>query len=150
MIVFADRRHMERILHNLLTNAIKYTPRRGQVTIQLSVRNEELCIQVQDSGYGIPQEDLPFVFDRFHRVSTHEKVAAGTGLGLTIAKALIEAHEGRIEVASEEGKGSLFSAYLPILKQPLPEWKENISSNSVNGRSQPKRFPKPGPTFISY
>lgn len=147
IIVYADRRQMERILHNLLNNAVKYTPRQGEIKAILSVHKNELCIEVQDSGYGIPAEELPFVFDRFHRVKAHEKVAAGTGLGLTIAKALIEAHNGRIEVTSEEGKGSLFTAYLPIIKQPLPDLKE---SKNHNGRSPKTSLPKPGPTFISY
>ena len=147
IVVHADRRQMERVLHNLLNNAVKYTPRQGEIKVALSVQKNELCIKVQDSGYGIPAEELPFVFDRFHRVKTHEKVAAGTGLGLTIAKALIEAHDGRIEVTSEEGKGSLFTTYLPIIKQPLPDLKENKQSH---GRSPQTSLPKPGPTFISY
>lgn len=148
-IVLADRSHMERILHNLLTNAIKYTPPQGKVTVALSCHESELCVQVKDSGYGIPAEDLPHVFDRFHRVSAHKKVAAGTGLGLAITKALVEAHGGSIEVASEEGKGSLFTVYLPILQQPLSELNQT-SRVGLNGRFLKRSAPKPNPTFISY
>ncbi|MEZ4591732.1 MAG: ATP-binding protein [Chloroflexota bacterium] len=74
----------------------------------------------------------PFVFDRFHRVDSHKKLAAGTGLGLAITKAPVEAHNGRIVVNSEEGQGSLFSAYLPILQQPLAELTENKNGSRVN------------------
>ncbi len=145
----ADRRHMERILHNLLTNAVKYTPKRGQVSCTISFRDNELCIQVQDSGYGIPPEELPYVFDRFHRVSSHKTLAAGTGLGLAITKALVEAHDGRIEVISEEAKGSLFTVYLPILQQSLPAPQPQIG-HTANGRSPHLTSFQPGPTFFSY
>lgn len=150
LIVLADRRQMERILHNLLTNAIKYTPAQGSVMVSLVVSNGELCVQVQDSGYGIPATELPFVFDRFHRVASHKKLAAGTGLGLAITKALVEAHQGRIEAASEEGQGSVFSAYLPILQQPLSELAETKSAHRLNGRTIPQPVFGAGPTFISY
>jgi signal transduction histidine kinase len=150
IIVLADRHHMERILYNLLTNAIKYTPPKGSVTVLLSAYDGELCVQVKDSGYGIPPEELPFVFDRFHRVSSHKKVAPGTGLGLAITKVLVEAHDGRIDVTSEEGKGSLFTAYLPILQQPISDRKEPKNVHGLNGRSSMAPFPKAGPTFISY
>ena len=150
ILVLADRRYMERILHNLLTNAIKYTPRQGSVTVTLSIETEELCVHVQDSGYGIPAEELPFVFERFHRVSSHSKLADGTGLGLTITKALVEAHDGRIQVSSKEGEGSLFSTFLPILRQPLSELTESKNPHSVNARSRSNPNFQTGPTFISY
>lgn len=150
ILVLADRGHIERILHNLLNNAIKYTPTQGSVTAILSTNDHELFLQVQDSGYGIPAQDLPFVFDNFHRVTAHKKFAIGTGLGLAITKALVEAHDGRIEVISEEGRGSLFSAFLPIIQQPLPEFNEAKNIHRANGRSQSKPILKAKPTFISY
>lgn len=116
--VHADSHHMVRILSNLMTNAIKYTPVNGRVSLNFSTQDNLLILQVQDSGFGIPAEELPYVFDRFHRVVSHRKLAAGTGLGLTITKALVEAHNGNIEVTSEVGKGSCFTAYLPILLLP--------------------------------
>lgn len=150
IIVLADRQYMERILYNLLTNAIKYTPPKGNVNVFLSARDGELCVQVQDSGYGIPTEELPYVFDRFHRVSHHKKLAPGTGLGLAITKVLVEAHNGRIQVTSIEGQGSLFTAHLPILQQPLSEKTESKNVSGLNGRSLPKTALNAGPTFISY
>ena len=116
--VYADLSYMERVLNNLLSNAIKYTPEEGNIEVKLSAQENELAVVVQDSGYGIPSEDLPYVFDRFRRVASHQKLAAGTGLGLAITKALVEAHEGRIEVTSQIEEGSCFIAYLPILAQP--------------------------------
>ena len=115
IMVFADRQQMERILHNLLTNAIKYTPPKGCIVLTMTTSADELCLEVKDSGYGIPVDELPFVFERFHRVAGHKKLVAGTGLGLAITKALVAAHNGRINVQSEVGKGSIFSASLPIL-----------------------------------
>lgn len=115
IMVFADYQHIERILHNLLTNAIKYTPQQGSISLTLSVFANELRLEVEDSGYGIPADELPFVFERYHRVASHKKLVAGTGLGLAITKALVEAHNGRINAQSEVSKGSIFSASLPIL-----------------------------------
>jgi signal transduction histidine kinase len=72
-----------------------------------------VVIEVEDTGYGIPAEDLPRIFDSFHRVRTHQTLATGTGLGLSIVQMLIEAHKGEIKVESEVGKGSKFSVVLP-------------------------------------
>jgi signal transduction histidine kinase len=69
---------------------------------------------VQDNGYGIPEEDLPYVFDRYRRVKKHKGLAAGTGLGLAITKAYVEAHDGTISVQSKEKEGSKFTIKLPL------------------------------------
>jgi signal transduction histidine kinase len=134
--VHADQNQMERILNNLITNAIKYTPINGRVSITLTPQDNQLVLQVQDSGFGIPADELPHVFDRFHRVVSHRKLAPGTGLGLAITKALVEAHDGHIEVTSEEGKGSCFTAYLPVVPQPLPN-QPNPSKHNGPQRQQP-------------
>ncbi|MCB8976910.1 MAG: HAMP domain-containing histidine kinase [Ardenticatenaceae bacterium] len=131
--VYADQNHLERILNNLITNAIKYTPENGRVTVTLATQDNQLILQVQDSGFGIPAEDLPYVFERFHRVVSHRKLAAGTGLGLAITKALVEAHDGKIEVISKEGYGSCFTAYLPVLPPP-PHNQPN--ANKPSGQTQ--------------
>lgn len=131
-IIHADQSHMERILNNLITNAIKYTPINGRVHVALTTEENLLILRVQDSGFGIPAEDLPFVFDRFHRVVSHRKLAAGTGLGLAITKALVEAHGGKIEVTSQEGQGSCFTTCLPVLPPPP----HNRSNASKPGRQK--------------
>lgn len=151
IFVYADRHHMERVLINLLTNAIKYTPPNGTVTITLETEKNELCVQVRDSGYGIPAEELPYVFDRFRRVSSHKKLAAGTGLGLAITKALVEAHGGYVEVTSEKEQGSIFTTHLPIL-QPNPPNKNNKTGLKQESSQKSSRDPqnKGVTTFISY
>jgi len=151
IFVYADRHHMERVLSNLLTNAIKYTPPNGAITITLETRTNELCVQVRDSGYGIPPEELPYVFDRFRRVSSHQKLAAGTGLGLAITKALVEAHGGYVEVTSQKEQGSTFTTHLPILQNNPPN-KNNQAGLKKERSRQSIRDPqnKGVTTFISY
>ena len=114
LVVSADPQQIERILQNLISNAIKYTPERGQVYVEALMQGEQVVIQVSDTGYGIPVEELPYVFDRFKRVAKHENLAVGTGLGLAITKALVEAHNGIIAVDSKENEGSCFTIKFPI------------------------------------
>lgn len=111
----ADPGQIERVFTNLVSNAVKYTPTKGHITITLTEQNDMVCLDVADTGYGIPAEDLPAIFDRFRRVAKHERKAAGTGLGLAITKAIVEAHDGTISVSSIEGAGSTFSVRLPAL-----------------------------------
>lgn len=113
LIVHADRGKMIRIMQNLISNAIKYTPERGQVCVQSKMNGSKVIIDVEDSGYGIPADEMPHIFDRFSRVAKHRSKAVGTGLGLAIVKNLVEAHDGEIEVASTEGQGSKFTVRLP-------------------------------------
>jgi signal transduction histidine kinase len=107
---------MESIISNLVNNALKFTPANG--TVNLSVRPESaaggLYICVTDSGMGIPKEALPKIFDRFYRVYRQGKKIEGTGLGLAIVKEFVSMHGGRVEVESEEGKGSKFTIILPL------------------------------------
>ena len=108
-----DRRMIQRILANLLDNALKYTPPGGAVTVSLSERNgREVVLDVKDTGIGIPHEDLPRIFERFFRCD-HSRSQPGTGLGLSLARALARAHQGDITVASAPGQGSLFTVILP-------------------------------------
>lgn len=116
----ADPHQIKRVLINLVSNAVKYSPRKGHVVICVQQVDDTAVIEVTDTGYGIPEESLPYVFDRFHRVEKLKDKAAGTGLGLAICKALVEAHEGQITVASEEGKGSTFTVMLPTSTLPVP------------------------------
>lgn len=112
-LVPADRRYLERAITNLLSNALKYSPSDTIVRISLDRRDGAARIRVSDRGVGIPQEDLPHVFDRYFRSGTagHRE---GLGLGLYITRGLIEAHGGRIWVESEVGHGSTFSLALPV------------------------------------
>jgi signal transduction histidine kinase/CheY-like chemotaxis protein len=113
--VLANRMNMEEVLSNLITNAINYTPEGGRVNISADIQGAYVRIQVADTGFGIATEDLDRIFTRFYRVKNEKtRYVIGTGLGLPIVKSIVEAHHGRIEVQSEEGKGSTFSVYLPI------------------------------------
>ncbi|MCA9931281.1 MAG: HAMP domain-containing histidine kinase [Anaerolineales bacterium] len=117
IVIEADKHQIERVMQNLISNAIKYTPRGGQIAITLTIENDTLTIAVADNGYGIPADEVPYIFDRYRRVAGHEKVAVGTGLGLAITKALVEAHDGVISVVSEENVGSTFTVQLPVCQE---------------------------------
>lgn len=115
----ADSDKISRIFINLLTNAVKYTPNGGSVRIVLLRQDENAIIRVEDTGTGIAEEDLPFIFERFYRTDrSRSSRTGGAGIGLTIVKAIVEMHHGKISVQSEVGKGTEFEVALPI---HLPE-----------------------------
>jgi heavy metal sensor kinase len=114
-----DHRMIQRMLANLLDNAIKYTPTGGAVNVSLSDNGgREAVVTVQDTGIGIPPDDLPRVFERFYRCD-QSRSQPGTGLGLSLARAIARAHQGDITVASALNMGSTFTLTLP--KSGLPE-----------------------------
>jgi signal transduction histidine kinase len=120
--VYADPDRVSQILINLLSNAVKYTLEKGYVIVSAqphdSTKKVEVC--VIDNGVGIPADQLPHVFERFSRLERDEiRGTEGTGLGLPIAKGLVEAHGGEIWVESEEGQGTTFTFTLPIGDQSL-------------------------------
>jgi signal transduction histidine kinase len=116
----ADRDRVVQVLTNLLTNALRYTPAPGQVTLILSraAGSSELLFQVTDTGIGLAPEQLPHVFERFYRVDkSRSRAAGGSGIGLTIARALVEAMGGRIWATSAgPGQGSTFAFTLPVAR----------------------------------
>ncbi len=119
--IVADRLQLERVLSNLIDNAIKYSPKGTKVRIRLSKENDSVVIRVEDEGQGIPQEALPHIFDPFYRVKTKkEGVSLGTGLGLTIVKNIVDAHGGSINVQSKPGQGTIFTVKIPRLCQLQP------------------------------
>ena len=104
-------------MRNLAVNAISYSPPEGAILLSLESTGTEVIIRFKDSGYGIPSEDLPFIFVRFYRGHNKEvEEVRGSGLGLWIVKEIIENHNGRIEAQSEYGKGSCFTIYLPLVQ----------------------------------
>jgi heavy metal sensor kinase len=110
-----DQLQLTRMFLNLVTNAIKYTPEGGQVSISLAVRGHEAVVAVADTGIGIAREHLAHIFDRFYRVDeARNRQVGGTGLGLAIVKSIIDAHGGRIDVESAPDQGSEFTVYLPL------------------------------------
>jgi two-component system phosphate regulon sensor histidine kinase PhoR len=115
--VLADPPRIEQVLVNLLHNAIKFTAPGGEISIsahfQGSSPEAQVIFQVRDNGVGIPQDDLPRIFERFYKAD-RARSGGGTGLGLAIAKHLVESHGGRIWVESTEGRGSSFYFSLPV------------------------------------
>ncbi len=106
---------IRQVYSNLIGNAIKYTPAGGSVVISIQRLDQTLEVQIQDTGYGIPAADLPFIFDRFYRVrSGKASDIEGNGLGLAIVKSIVERHKGKIMVQSEMERGSTFCVSLPI------------------------------------
>jgi PAS domain S-box-containing protein len=106
----ADSAMIDRVIANLLDNAIAYTNKGGTIAVRLSDADNDVLVSVTDTGTGIPEDQLPYIFDAFYRISRDAK---GSGLGLFIAKTIIEAHGGRIWVESKRDKGSTFSFTLP-------------------------------------
>ena len=113
--MIGDRGRLGQVLDNLVSNALKFTPAGGSVSVQVSTANGEAIVEVEDDGIGIATEEQKLLFDRFFRSSeATERAIPGTGLGLTIAKAIVERHEGSIEVESASGQGTTMRVRLPV------------------------------------
>jgi len=113
-LIQADKRDMEKLFTNLITNAIKYSTEDGDVTLEGEVEGSYVCYRVKDAGIGISPENLDHIFDDFYRADDERvRKITGTGLGLTIAKKIVNSHFGRIEVESKVGQWSSFSVCLP-------------------------------------
>lgn len=113
----ADAPRVEKILWNLLSNAIKFTPQGGNIILRLWIEDKNAVFQVEDTGIGIPEDQLSLLFEKFHQLDTpYRRRYEGTGLGLALTKQLVELHRGRIEVESTPNVGSIFTVWIP--KQP--------------------------------
>ena len=119
--VYADHEKIEKIVHNLLSNAFKFTPEGGNVILYLKTQEKQWAVlSVKDTGTGIPTEELDKVFDRFYQVdSSQTRAYEGSGLGMALAKELVEMHHGRLTVESKEGTGTTFTVWLPLGKAHL-------------------------------
>lgn len=114
--MFVDGRQLARVFGNLIGNAVKFTPRNGKVAITAEIRDDILCFSVRDTGIGIPPKDLSRIFNKYFR-SDKASGFKGTGLGLTISRAIVDAHDGAIDVESIEGRGSMFTVKIPLSTQ---------------------------------
>ena len=110
----ADPNKLKQVILNLLSNAIKYNRPNGKIVLQAKKEREEIRLTVKDTGYGIPEESMPNLFNKFFRVRETESSVAGTGLGLAISKQIVLGHKGTIEVKSKLGKGTSFIIRLPL------------------------------------
>jgi signal transduction histidine kinase len=115
LTIEGDIRMFQRMVANLVDNAVKYTRPQGSITIDLTVdtRQSNAVLSVQDTGIGIAEDDLPHIFERFYRCDRSRSMA-GTGLGLSLARAVVQAHGGTIRVISKPDVGSTFTVSLPI------------------------------------
>ncbi len=122
LIIKGDRIKIRQLFLNILENAIKYTPRGGNIWVRCERSGQSALISIKDSGIGIQEEHLPYIFQRFYRVDkSRSRTHGGTGLGLAIAKSIAESHGGKIEVESQAGQGSNFRVILPISSgNPVP------------------------------
>ncbi|ADV83025.1 sensor histidine kinase [Terriglobus saanensis] len=117
--IYGDLSLLRRLVNILLDNALKYTPEGGVVTVSLGRVAQRLCLEVRDTGIGIPEEELPYIFDRFYRADTsRNRDQGGSGLGLAIAKWILQAHHAEITVSSNLGRGSTFSLSFDVLDEP--------------------------------
>jgi len=125
VLVYIDKDKYEKILYNLISNAFKATEEGGEIEINVTLphaQDGEVSIQVADTGYGIPEDNLPNVFDRFYQANEGSVGnREGTGIGLALAKELVELHHGSISVESEVGKGNIFTFEIPLGKEHLKE-----------------------------
>src|SRR5262249_40991636 len=113
---FIDSDRMQQVLHNLLENAIRYTEPGGKVVVRLARSPAEVRIEVSDTGIGIPESNLPYVFERFYRSDRARRAhPGGSGLGLSIVKWIVEAHKGKVEVASHLNHGTTLTVRLPLV-----------------------------------
>jgi OmpR-family two-component system manganese-sensing sensor histidine kinase len=120
-IIQGDHDQLIRLFTNLISNAVQYTPADGSVDVlvqRAKPTGSSIQVQIKDTGYGIPEAALPYLFDRFYRVDparSHGKTGTGSGLGLAIAKVITENHQGHIHVDSTPGKGTVFTVVLPAV-----------------------------------
>ena len=109
-----DRGLVHRVLRHLIENAVKYSPRGSAIGVSAVKDADRLLVTVEDRGAGIDPGEQPFVFDKYFRGKKQRSQSAGTGMGLAIVKAILEAHGGGIELASQTGKGTRFTFWLPV------------------------------------
>ena len=113
--IMGDKDRIEQVIVNILSNAIKYTPEKGKILVNLCLAEDEIIVKVSDNGIGIPKEDLPRLFERFYRVDkARSRMLGGTGLGLSIARQIVDAHKGEIKIQSEYGQGTEVFISLPV------------------------------------
>lgn len=117
VMVYADARRIERVVANLVTNALKYAPRDSEVWVRVEVSEDAVRVSVIDQGPGLAPDDARRVFDKYERIRATGRRAEGTGLGLYVCRRIVEEHHGRVGVESALGRGSRFFFVLPLLRE---------------------------------
>ena len=121
--IAGDGDRLAQVFTNLVDNAIKHTDSDGQVIVRATLQDNGVLIQIEDTGEGIPKEDLPRIFERFYQVDKSRAKRMGTGLGLAITHEIVAAHAGRIWAESEIGHGTRFNVWLP---QPSHDMRDTV------------------------
>jgi signal transduction histidine kinase len=117
LVVSADRQRIEQVMINLISNAVKYSPKADQVNVKVLLNHDNVRVMVQDFGLGIPEDQHEHIFSRFYRVEELATHISGLGIGLYICKEIINRHHGELWVESEPGKGSVFHFEIPLTAQ---------------------------------
>lgn len=132
-IVMGDKAKIEQVIENLLSNSIKYSPNGGKIEINLFKENQQLCVAFKDEGLGIPASAMDKLFSKFYRVdNTDRRKIGGTGLGLSIVQEIMNAHDGKVKVESEFGKGSTFTLVFPATHtSSMLSLKESIENKQL-------------------
>jgi signal transduction histidine kinase len=153
-----DRARLERVLQNLISNAVKYSPQGGPIVVQVWTATEDGrpwgFLSVADQGLGVPAADLPQLFERFHRGANVAGRIGGTGIGLATVRQIVEQHGGQVGVSSIEGQGSTFIVRLPLDGQPTtpeppapPSPLEGAAERETPPASRPARPPELRPAW---
>ena len=120
-MIRGDERKVKQVLLNLLSNALKFTPEGGRISLKVGVEDGQAVLSVSDTGVGIAPEDQEAMFEAFRQVGPADKKVEGTGLGLALSRKFVELHGGRIWVKSQVGRGSTFTFTLPVRREPSDE-----------------------------
>ena len=132
--LFLDLEKFDKVLYNLLSNAVKFTPEGGNITVTLTPQKEQCVLTVADTGQGIREDQLPYLFERFRQADgSANRRHEGTGLGLSLVQELVSLHHGQIAVESVYGKGTTFRIELPVGRQHLPE--EQVVDHSIRAET---------------
>lgn len=136
--VYFEQDKLEKVFTNLLSNAIKYTPEFGEVSVTMEQKGDTVEIVIADSGIGIPEDQISYIFNRFYRAHS-QSGSKGTGIGLALTKELVELHKGKIEVSSVEGKGTKFTVRFPLGSHHLD--KSEISEDRIVHQAHTDNYP---------
>ena len=131
--ICGDADRIKRVLTNLVSNAVKYSPAGTRVTLEVAKENAQVVLTISDQGPGISKDDLDVLFQPFGRGRAASTLAEGTGMGLYVVKQIIEAHNGRIDVQSEPGRGATFQIRLPLVQAPMPR-DSHAEASAGNGQ----------------
>ena len=132
LVVIGDELRLEQVLHNLIGNAIKYSPSGGLISVGLERQDGMACLSVSDRGLGIPAHALPHLFERFYRAdNVDEQHISGVGIGLYVVNEIVTLHAGTVTVESTEGQGSTFRVFLPLTRvdSPAEALQEHLSQS---------------------